>query len=227
VDLFMQDSGDWSDYANFASSADIHIKAHNPQLLSVYTGVCQTYYGSAFANPAGARDLHTIGDTVVMTYYPLIDCDAAPNLCPDTRTGVHMAEPAQVHGDFGVMGDYLSQVNAQRAVAATVTLQEVGYPTDGLACPLSLSDDCSPDQRERAQADFVDQLFNAFRASAGVVDRMTWWSLFDYTGDACDLIWNRPGDPDAAPMFCHMGLARSHLDTKPAFQRFRAGIDSL
>lgn len=226
IDNFMLQSSDWSTYKNFATAANTYIKSAtgNPSSLPVLTGVTQTYYGSVFnANPSLPESVHTVGDVITFTYYPLVNCNVAPNLCPNTHTGVHMAEPSQVSGDFNLMMTYRTAVNAMRSSAAPIFLQEVGYPTGGTdwLCPDSLGNSCTTAQKESYQATFVDQVFSNFNAHQDVFKAFTWWSLFDYDSTSCAASW--PG----ASHLCWMGLRRSDNTAKPAYSHFATGAKGV
>lgn len=93
-----------------------------------------------------------------------------------------------------------------------VVLQEVGYPS---AAQLGSS--------EALQAEFVTNVFAAWRAGGGSIPLLNFFVLHDLTARACDdyaRYYGLPNDANFKAYLCSLGLRHANGTPKPAWEAF-------
>lgn len=148
---------------------------------SLQVGVTATADGALGSSTSDVQSLNEASDVIILTYYPL-QYDASFN--------VSVRGPAVVAGDFSRM--------LQFAGSRPLLLQEVGYP----ASPDNLSS-------EAQQAQFVSNVFAAWRAADGRIPFLNFFLLHDFPQQTCDAFgtyYGLPNVPTFKAFLCSLGL---------------------
>lgn len=157
-------------------------------------GVTSTADGALVQSPNEVRELNTGSDVLILTYYPIQF---------NAQGGVSVRGPGVVAAD----------VDAMLALAGSrpLVLQEVGYPA-------ATSNGSSAAQ----QADFVSQVFTAWKVHPDRIPFLNFFLLHDFTPQMCadfGVYYGAAGSATFADFLCTLGLREANGTPRPAWGR--------
>ncbi len=164
----------------------------------IQVGVTATADGAMGLSMPEVRELNTQSEVVIYTYYPL-DFHADGT--------VHVRDPAVVQGEFKAM--------LALAGDKPLVLQEAGYP----ASPLN-------DSSEARQADFIRNLFAAWRQAGSKVPYLNVFLLHDLTASQCEGLTSYYGSPPSGQasfkaFLCTLGMLQANGTPRLAWSALR------
>jgi hypothetical protein len=200
-------------YLSIGNEVDVYLRAHPAEWQryklfyedalqyahaldpSVKVGVTGTIDG-VMQSPSELTDLNAQSDVMILTYYPLQSIAGA--------TAVR--SPSVVAGDFALM--------LGLAGAKPLLLQEVGYP----AATANLSS-------EAMQAQFVSNVFAAWKAANGKIPFLNYFLLHDFTQQMCDdfgVYYGAPSDTSFKAFLCSLGLRKDDGTPRAAWSTLQS-----
>ena len=159
---------------------------------ALQVGVTATAEGALSLSTAELRTLNAASDVVVLTYYPLQFSGAGE---------VRVRGPGVVAADFAALLAF--------AGAKPLLLQEVGYPAAA-----------STGSSVQQQAQFVRNVFAAWKAAPARVPFLNVFLMHDFTAQICaDFVvyYGATGSSTFADFLCTLGLRQADGTKRPAW----------
>jgi hypothetical protein len=199
-------------YLSIGNEVDLYLGNHTPEIAAytaffqdaaqaaraldpaIQVGVTGTGAGALGAGQTLLRDLNdAASDVVILTYYPVE---------PDQAGNVSVRDPSVVSGDF------------QRLLAFAgtkpIVLQEAGFPASG-----------DNGSSTALQAEFMRQLFVAWRAAGGRIPFLNIFLLHDFPSLVCDELLAYYGLSSSGSLksaLCSLGLRTVDGTPRPAWE---------
>lgn len=201
-------------YLSIGNEVDAYLRAHPtewPAYKTLYddavqyahtldpaikVGVTGTADGALLQSPTELQTLNAMSDVIILTYYPLQF---------DAQGTVTVRSPTVAASDFPSMLNFAG--NKQ------LVLQEVGYPSAA-----------ANGSSEAMQAQFVTNVFAAWRASNGKIPFLNYFVLHDFTQQMCDdfgVYYGLPGNASFKAFLCSLGLRKDDGTPRAAWSVFQ------
>jgi hypothetical protein len=201
-------------YLSIGNEVDAYLRAHPSEWLqykafyqdalqyahtldpNVKVGVTEMADGALTLSPTELADLDAQSDVIILTYYPI-----------QSNAGVtSVRDPGVAAGDFSGMLDF--------AGAKPLVLQEVGYP----AAAENMSS-------EGMQAQFVSNVFGAWKAAGGKIPFLNFFLLHDFTPQMCDdfaAYYGAPTNSSFKAFLCSLGLRQDDGTPRAAWSTLQS-----
>lgn len=197
VDAYLRaHPAEWATYQSLYEDAVAHAHALDP---AVKVGVTATADQVLLHQPAQLAALNAVSDVIMLTYYPLDMAFAGGTLTVTVR------DPAVVGPEFRELLAFAGN--------RPLVFQEVGYPAA-----------TSNGSSEAMQAQFVVNIFAAWKDADGRVPLMNYFLLHDFTRQMCQDLgsyYGAGGQGAFEDFLCTLGLRHDDGTPRQAWTQLR------
>jgi hypothetical protein len=216
VNVLLPDINDHVRYISIGNEVDVYLAAH-PKEWNAY----KDFYDDA------VRYLHTVAPLVKIgvttTFAGASGASRAEVAHLNESSDVFILTYYPLGPQYSVRAPDAPQTDLPRMVELAkprpLVLQEVGYPS---APGLGSSED--------KQAQFVANVFAAWRPAGATIPFLSFFALHDQSGSTCDELtkyYGQPGNSDFKGYLCTLGLRRADGTPKRAWQAFVNGAAAM
>jgi hypothetical protein len=163
---------------------------------NVKVGVTAIADGALMLSPSQLADLNAQSDVIILTYYPIQSISGVTTV----------RDPSVVANDFVGMLNF--------AGAKALLMQEVGYP----AAVENMSS-------EALQAQFVSNVFTAWKAAGGKIPFPNFFLLHDFTQQMCEdfaTYYGAPTNTSFKAYLCSIGLRKDDGTPRAAWSTLQS-----